>query len=215
MTITSEVLDAAAADPASPAWDRIWQASGDQGSGDPAGAALLPWLARTCAAFIPRDRERAVILAGHLALDATDADREVHADQITALRALAVECLSDASTDDMFVYLQQAVAGFDGDELWGRELDRVNAGEVDVECPECAEELLVDLRPGHAPIGPGHTATEPGLPSKLARRLHAEAVQAGRKTVASALDRLFGRFDCPECGTGFVLADHLAGVSGR
>lgn len=221
MTITPEVLDSAAADPASPAWDRIWRTSGGQGSCDPASAALLPWLARTCAAFAPRDRERAVVLAGYLALDATDADREVYADQIAALRALAVECLPDASTDDMFVQLQQAVAGFDGDEVWGRELDRLNAGEVDVQCPECEEELLVDLRPGHAAIEPGYAWTEPGhaaiepcLPSELPRRLHGEAVRAGREPVATALGRLFGRFSCPECGARFVLADHLAGVSG-
>ncbi|MEO3821700.1 hypothetical protein [Plantactinospora sp. B24E8] len=208
MTIAPEVLDSAATDPTSPAWDRIWRESGDQGSFAPASAALLPWLARTCAAFAPRDRERAVVLAGFIALDATDADRAVYADQVAALRALAVECLSVASTDDMFVQLQQAVAGFDGDEIWGRELDRVNAGEVDVQCPDCDEELLVDLRRGHAVI-------EPGLPSELARRLHAEAVQAGRESVAAALTRLFGRFSCSECGAGFVLADHLAGVSDR
>jgi hypothetical protein len=63
------------------------------------------------------------------------------------LRALTVECLPGAPTDNMFVYLQQAVLGFDGDEVWGKELDHINDGEVDVQCPGCEDELVLDLTP--------------------------------------------------------------------
>ncbi|MEU1395012.1 hypothetical protein ABZ403_02920 [Micromonospora zamorensis] len=206
MTILSEVLDFAAADPASPAWDLLWQESCHQGSCDPASAVLLPWLARTCAAFSREDREKAVMLAGFIAVNASDADRGAYTDEIAALRALAVDCLLGASSDSMFVYLQQAILGFDGDEIWGKELDHVNDGEVDVQCPECEEELLVDLQSEDSPI-------EPGLCSELAGRLHAEAVQAGRESVATVLTYLFGRLSCPGCGTRFDLADHLPGVS--
>lgn len=71
MTRLQEALDAAADDPASPAWDVIWQESCHQGTCDPASAVLLPWLARTCANFSPQDRERAVLLAGFIAVDLT------------------------------------------------------------------------------------------------------------------------------------------------
>jgi hypothetical protein len=137
VTISSEVLESAAADPASPAWDIIWQESCHQGTCDPNSALLLPWLAQTCAAFSRGDREKAVVLAGFIAVDASDADRGTYTAEIAALRALAVDCLLGASTDSMFVYLQQAVLGFDGDEIWGKELDHINDGEVDVQCPEC------------------------------------------------------------------------------
>jgi hypothetical protein len=106
----------------------------------------------------------------------------------------------------MFVYLQQAILGFDGDEIWGKELDHVNDGEVDVQCPECEEELLIDLCSENSPI-------EPGLCSDLARHLHAEALAAGREPVATVLTHLFGRLTCPGCGTRFDLADHVAGMS--
>jgi hypothetical protein len=75
-----------------------------------------------------------------------------------------------------------------------------------VQCPECEEELLLDLPSEDSPI-------EPGLLSDLAARLHAEAVQAGREAVATALTDLFGQLKCPSCGTQFDVADHLAGVS--
>ncbi|GAA0247966.1 hypothetical protein [Cryptosporangium japonicum] len=205
MTIPSDVLDAAAADPASPAWTRIWRDSFRSGSSDPDSAALLPWLARTCAAFSPEQRETAVIQAGRIALDATDEDRAAYASDIEVLRALAVEGLPSASTDRMFVYLQQALLAYDGDELWGKELDRLNDAEADVVCPECDDDLLVDLDSDDGSI-------TPGLSSPLGARLHAQAVRAGRKSVATRLTFLFGQLTCPSCGSSFPPADHLAGT---
>ena len=201
----SEILDSAAADPMSSAWDFIWQESCHQGTCDPASAVLLPWLVQTCTAFSREDRENALVLAALITLDSGDANRDVYTDEIAALRALAVDGLPSASSDSAFVYLQQAILGFDGDEIWGKELDLVNDGEVDVQCPECEEELLVALHDEDSEI-------EPGLPSELASRLYAEAVAAGRERVATVFTRIFGRFTCPGCRTRFVLADHLAGV---
>lgn len=75
------------------------------------------------------------MLAGFIALDADDAGRAAYAGEIATLRALAVDCLPGASSDSTFVYLQQAVLGFDGDEIWGKELDHLNDGEIDVQWP--------------------------------------------------------------------------------
>jgi hypothetical protein len=206
VTISPDILEPAEADPASSAWRLIWAESCHQGTCYPASALLLPWLARTCAAFSPREREEAVLLAGFIAVNAVDTDRAAYAEEIAALRALAAESLPGASTDTTFVYLHQALLGFDGDEVWGKELDRINAGEVDVQCPGCNEEFLLDLTSEDSLI-------EPGLSSALPARLHIEAVHAARNTVATALTCLFGQFACSRCGTSFVLADHLAGVS--
>jgi hypothetical protein len=148
----------------------------------------------------------ALVLAGSIAVDATDTDRATYAKEIASLRALALDGLLGASSDSMFVYLLQAMLGFEGDEVWGKELDRLNGGEVDVQCPECEEELLLDLRSDDLPI-------RPGLSSDLAARLHSDAVQAGRESVAVSLTYLFGRLTCPSCGTRFDLAEHLAGTS--
>jgi hypothetical protein len=206
MPITPDLLTAAAADPASPAWDVIWQESGDQGSSDPESAVLLPWLAATCAALTPHDREKPLALAGFIAAGASDEDRATYATKIDDLRTLAVADLPGASSGTTFVYLQQSVLGFDGDETWSRNLDRLNDGETDVECPGCEETVLLDLQDAEdSPI-------EPGLSAPLAQHLHAEATAAGHEEVATALTYLFGEVTCPSCGVRFTVADHLAGV---
>jgi hypothetical protein len=206
VTISPDALESAAADPASPAWRTIWAESCHQGTCYPASALLLPWLAQTCAAFSPQEREEAMALAGFIAVDAADTDRAAYAEEIAVLRALAAESLPGASTDSMFVYLQQAMLGLEGEQVWGKQLDRINDGEVDVRCPGCEEELVLDLTSDDSLI-------EPGLSCALAVRLHTEAVQAARNTVATTVTRLFGRLACPTCGTPFALADHVAGVS--
>jgi hypothetical protein len=81
----------------------------------------------------------------------------------------------------------------------------LNDGEVDVQCPECDEEILLDLLAGECEI-------TPGLSSELAERLHAEAVAAGREAVAEGLTHLFGQVRCTECGASFNIAQNLAGV---
>ena len=204
--ISPDVLRSAAAEPSSPAWKVIWEQSCHQGTCDPASAVLLPWLATTVAAFVDDERETPLALAGFIAMDATDADRMTYTNEIEALRGLAVDRLPEASDDPAFVYLLQAILGFEGDEIWGRELDHLNDGEADVRCPECDEEILVDLLTGDPDI-------TPGLSSELAVRLHAGAVSAGRVAVAACLTRLFGQLVCPGCSAHFNVADNLAGVS--
>lgn len=204
--ISPDVLRAAAANAASPTWKVVWEQSCHQGTCDPASATLLPWLASTIAGFSGDQRETPLALAGFIAVDATDADRATYANEIAGLGALAVDRLSEASNDPAFVYLLQAIRGLEGDELWGKELDHLNDGEIDVRCPECSEETLVEL------LADGLDIT-PGLPSELAERVHAEALSAGRGAVAAGLTRLFGQVICPECGASFDIADNLAGVS--
>ncbi|WP_436533035.1 hypothetical protein [Actinoplanes sp. HUAS TT8] len=206
MQITSEVLRAAATDPASPAWETIWGQACHQGTCDPDSAALLPWLATTAAGFAGDQLDSPLALAGFITADATVEDRVTYAEEISALRALAAGRLPAASTDRAFVYLLQAILGLEGDETWGKELDRLNDGEADVRCPECDEETLLDIAEENPDIAPAHS-------SELAQRLHDEAIAAGRERVATAIAQLFGRLTCAECGTSFTIAENLAGAS--
>jgi hypothetical protein len=204
--ISSEVLRAAATEPVSPAWGTIWGQVCHQGTCDPQSAALLPWLATTAAGFAGGRPDGPVTLAGFITADATAADRVTYAEEIDVLRALAVDRLPKASNDHDFVHLLQAILGLEGNEIWGKELDRLNDGEADVQCPECDEETLLDITAANPEIAPE-------LSSELARRLHAQAVAAGREAVAAGITRLFGRLACAECGASFTIADNLAGVS--
>jgi hypothetical protein len=158
--ISPEVLDSAGDRPGFPGLGRHLEtivSSGHLRSGQRGPAALArPDQHR----LSPQEREKAAILAGFIAVDADDASRAAFADEIAALRALAMDGLSTASSDSMFVYLQQAVLGFDGDEVWGKELDHINDGEVDVQCPECEKELLVELNPEDGTVEPGRRAAQ-------------------------------------------------------
>lgn len=201
MTAQRNVLDEAAADPRSPAWDIVWNDTCDQGYAVHGSEHLLPWLARVCADFSPAGRERPLILAGFLALDA--ADRGRWAGEIAALRSLARQDLADGASDArMFVYLQQALLGLDGDQTWGRSLDLVTDGEADVVCPSCDGEQLISLDPGDSPV-------TPALTHPLAARLHEQALAAGFAEVAGSVALLFGRLDCPSCGHGFDVHEAL------
>ncbi|MEU8658288.1 hypothetical protein [Actinoplanes philippinensis] len=204
MTVLEQALVEAAADARSAAWDIVWHESIDQGSAVVGSAALLPWLASVCGRFAAGEREKPLVLAGLIAVDTVDGERERHAGAIAALRALTLENLAAGASDErIFVYLQQAVLGFDGDDVWGRRLDLINDGEADVECPSCEADLVVSLDPDDSEI-------EPDLSAELAGRLHAEAVAAGFPEVAAAVGLLFGRGVCPECGTSFSVAEQLA-----
>jgi hypothetical protein len=204
--ISAEELQAAATDPASPAWTTIWGQACHQGFCDPDSPTLLPWLATTAVGLVGDQLDTPLILAGFITTDATAEDRATYAKEIEGLRALAVDRLPEASDDHAFVHLLQAVLGLEGSEVWGKELDRLDDGEADVQCPECAEETLLDITAENPDI-------TPGLSSELAKRLHAQAVGADRGAVATALTRLFGRLECAECGASFNIADNLAGVS--
>ncbi|GAA1620689.1 hypothetical protein [Actinoplanes couchii] len=195
------LLDEAAADPRSPAWDVVWNDTCDQGYANAGSERLLPWLARVCAGFTPADRERPLVLAGFVALDAPD--RPGFADEITALRLLTRENLEAGASDArMYVYLQQALLGLDGDETWGRSLDLLSDGEADVACPHCDGEHLISLDPADSPVVPALTVP-------LAARLHREALAAGFSEVAASVPLLFGRVDCPSCGAVFDVAGAL------
>ncbi|MFC4071352.1 hypothetical protein [Actinoplanes subglobosus] len=143
MTALRLAMIDAAADSRSAAWDVVWHETIDQGEAVMGSETLLPWLATVCAGFSIREREKALVLAGLIAVDTVDPERGRYAGEIAVLRALTVENLvAGASDERMFVYLQQAVLGFDGDDTWGRRLDLINDGEAGVECPSCEAELL-------------------------------------------------------------------------
>jgi hypothetical protein len=204
VTVLEQAMIDAAADPRSAAWDVVWHETIDQGDAIMGSERLLPWLAATCAGFAVAEREKALVLAGLIAVDVAGDDRERHAAEIAALRALTVENLTAGASDErMFVYLQQAVLGFDGDDTWGRRLDLINDGEAGAECPSCEAELLLSLDPADSPI-------VPDLSEPLAARLHAAAVSGGFPEVAATVGLLFGRCCCPECGAEFRVAERVA-----
>ena len=91
------------------------------------------------------------------------------------------------------VYVMQALLAFEGDRVWGRELERLNDGEIDGRCTGCGIDLIFTI-PGNVEPRLSEELPEPGA------RLRTLAVRAGDLDLASRLCDLFGWTDCQHCG---------------
>lgn len=144
----------------------------------------------------------------------------MYAEPIGVLRRLTEQRLSVASATDEYVDLLGALLSFEGVEVWDRCLEGLSLGEYEVDCPHCGVNAFVVLGADggysctddyalgeveRTPLRP----VEPGELGDLARRLRDRAVADGQDGVAGDLLRLFGRADCPDCGTEFLVADRV------
>lgn len=221
MTKIEELLRAAAANRDPAAWDRLYQEVCHQGWCYPEGFFLLPHLADIAAGFAPTDRDNALILAGQIAADLDEASRVRYAEALAVLRGLTGEWLVTSTDPQTFIYRLQTVLAFEGDRVWGKELDRIVDHEIEVECPHCGTSLFVAF--GDAGRFATHEdyATKanveqtPLLPAAAGeldgagRRLHAMSLESQQVTVAEALTYVFGRATCTQCDTTFRVSDQV------
>ncbi|MGW7682483.1 hypothetical protein ACWGID_17205 [Kribbella sp. NPDC054772] len=125
--------------------------------------------------------------------------RRQYAREIGVLRDLAERNLALAESDTEFVYALQALLAFEDGGVWQRNLDSIAAGELSLQCPNCAEDLLLSLdefttgtwgdeRP---------TTVEPG--DARGSRMLELADRHGRREVAAQIPYLLGRTTCPAC----------------
>jgi hypothetical protein len=109
----------------------------------------------------------------------------------------------------------------EGDEVWGKELDRIVYDEIEVECPTCTTSLFVVFGEH------GHFATHEDYATKsdvertpllsaptdeligAGQRLHTMCLQAQQAAVADALTYVFGRATCTQCSTTFQVSDQV------
>ncbi len=199
VTTIGDLLATAATDPAAEAWDDLFEQVRHTGVSDSEKALLLERLPAIAGRFAPAGRDGPLFLAGQLAAD-LDEDRwpRFH-DQLTVLRALAADWLG--IPDDAFLYRLQAAVALEGDELWGAELQRIDYGEIELECPHCGTDHFITLGEDD------RFATRPD--TGLGNRLHQLSMDAGRAGVATRLTYLFGHATCPDCGTTFRLSDQV------
>jgi hypothetical protein len=180
----------------------------------PASFAALPALTRMARDRSPAERQDPLVLAGAIAASSDrpygDADaQQTHAAEIEELLHLTEEALRDpslAEDPDTYVYLLQALLGFEGVGVWSEQLDGLNDEEYEVPCPECEAENFVAfggyghfsttdsmyMREGPARKLPLHPA-EPSALRGLGRRLHSRALADGHPDVATKLTFVFGR----------------------
>jgi hypothetical protein len=218
------LLEQAGADRNSPAWSELWSRLCHQGGTCSASYAALPDLEEMARRGTGTARVDPLVLAGAILASGdwpADIDRPhvLHADTAARLHVLAEEALghpdllADSST---YVYVLQALLGFEGDEVWGQVLDGVNDGEYEVPCPHCASDNFIAFGPygyfstlddmymndtggKRLPLVPA----DPSAMDGLGLRLHVRALADGQPDVAEKLTYVFGSATCAECDTPF------------
>lgn len=221
MTKIEDLLRTAAADPDALAWDELYQEVCHQGHCYPDGFFLLPHLADIAASFAPADRDHVLIFAGQIAVDLDEASRVQDTEALATLHRLTDAWLSTPTDTRTFIYRLQTVLALEGDRVWGRELGRIAADEIEVKCPTCGTSLFVAFgEHGHFATHEDYatksdverTPLLPTMASELngaGRRLHAMSVQAQQADVAEALRYVFGRATCTQCKTTFQVSDRV------
>ena len=221
VTKIEDLLRTAAADPQTPAWNDLYHEVCHQGQCYPSGFVLLPQLAGIAARFAPADRDHPLIFAGEIAVDLDDASRAQYAETLATLNRLTDAWLSTPTDPQTFIYRLQAVLALEGNRVWGKELDRIVDGEIEVECPTCGTSVFVVFGDyGHfashedyatksdvvrTPLLPATTCEMNGV----GRRLRTMSLEAQQPAVASALTYVFGRATCTQCSTTFQVSSQV------
>jgi len=139
-------------------------------------------------------------------------------DEIATLHTVAARNLQHAVDDTEFVHGLQALMAFENGGSWQRNLCHLASGELELECPSCAEHLLLSL------AGPEFTLesfADGSLPASkvtpvqprattVEGRILALAHAGDRPAVADRLPYLFGGSACPRCRVWFEIPSALA-----
>jgi hypothetical protein len=210
------LLSSAATSDDDPAWDELWGRLCHQGTVASASYAALPLLSEMGrghqpAGYVPAVHLAAGIVASEDGPEATDVVRARYAAELAELRDIADRCLPLAADDIEFVYGLQALMAFENGGPWQRNLHVLADGEASLECPSCAEDLLLNL---DAPpfevrsfaggdLVRGTAGPAEPQPSTPEDRLLVLARANGRETVEARLRLLFGTATCPCCHATF------------
>jgi hypothetical protein len=209
-------------DPKSPVWSELWGRVCHQGSTFSASVHVLPFLLSAASAWEPTSRAMPLALAGSIVwgLETVPEDYE---SSVEALRLLAMETLKASKITRIDrIYVMQSALAFQGDQLWGHELDRLNDGEFSGSCPTCHNDLyfVISQRGFFCAAedwirnpGTPRADVRPRPPAELAgvgRWLYSVCADAGDLELGEWICRLFGVSTCPQCGQPLDVAVAIA-----
>ncbi|WP_043463933.1 hypothetical protein [Kitasatospora sp. MBT66] len=201
--------------------DLLWGSLCHQGTITPASIAALPRLADIAKAEDIGDW--ALDLAGAIAgglLQPHGVDEEVArcAPTLAELRVTAAARLRPGLDGKTYLGRLRVMLAFDGQPLWFESLDDFTDSFVTVACPHCDASVTIavgdygcysSIRDWHlgdvhqVPLRPAASHELTGI----GRTLCELAVRDGQQELAWGLTHLFGRAECPGCGSVFGIAD--------
>ncbi|MGA5651758.1 hypothetical protein [Streptomyces seoulensis] len=223
------LLDQIASAPSPERWNDLWSALCHQGSVYSASFAALPRLADIAGRD---DREQAVnalnlagaILAGSDQPHGAGDIRVQHAAEVETLLVRVNEHLRTSSDRNESASFLESMLTFEGAVSWGEDLawGLVNE-EYEVSCPGCQANLFIVIgergsfyTSGDYALSEDDVETTPLRPVNpaamdgIGRRLHDIALADGHQDVADAMTYVFGDATCPDCDTGFSVAEQVS-----
>jgi predicted RNA-binding Zn-ribbon protein involved in translation (DUF1610 family) len=142
--------------------------------------------------------------------------RAEFADAVGVLRRVADRHVEDAADDTDFVYKVQALLATEGDSVWASNLERLADGELELACPECAEQVLISCETWRATSFDDASLTprvvdaaDPAQIVSAEARAYSLAATGDRPELAEQLLHLFGVYECPRCGNRANTANAL------
>jgi hypothetical protein len=226
-----ELLDQLSPDGEAAIWDELWSRVCHQGTVYTASFPVLPYLLAAASKSQPSQRPMPLALAATIvsSWDVKGSRGRLIAEHLAVvgeLHQLTLETLaSGAFTRNDYVYLLQAALAFQGDRLWGHELDRINeGGEFVGRCPHCDADVYIVLGEGRCFCtteewvnlqGTRREPISPCAPSQLpqvGRWLHGQCLAYGDGVLATSICHLFGSSICSDCGQSFQLPDAIGKV---
>jgi hypothetical protein len=221
-----KLLEAAAAstDWDAPAWRELWARLYHQGSVAPASYAALPELAVIATAGRDVPVEPALFLFASI-IASTDGLGEItdvrdgNAVAIARLLPIADRKLDLVSERTEIIYALQTVASLENISVWDWQLKSLANGEVELECPVCADHVYLELTGDDIIATADPDDLREGLIVRPARPTDLGAPEArlvelcrahGHEPVAAELLHLFGEVTCPHCDAQFTIADAFA-----
>ncbi|MEF9915679.1 hypothetical protein RJT17_37195 [Streptomyces sp. P5-A9] len=178
------------------------------------------------------DREQAgsalnlagAILAGSNQPHGAGDVRAQHVAEVEILLVVVNEYLRTASDRSEYAYLLESMLSFEGVVSWREDLawGLVNE-EYEVSCPSCQANLFIVIgergffsTSGDYALSEDDVETTPLRPANpadmdgIGRRLHDIVLTDGHQDVANAMTYVFGDATCPDCETGFSVADQVS-----
>lgn len=223
MTI-ADLLAAAerSGDDSSAEWSELWDRLCHQGSVHEASFAALPDLAAIADRHEPAHWNAALHLSAFIIgsddrPEMVQDPRTTYADSIALLRDLAERDLGLAVGETEFAYAMQALMAFEDGGPWQRHLEVIANGEATLQCPGCAELLLLNLEGPEFAVADfsdatfQHVAVEPGIPEpgSVEARVQDLAAAHDQAGFAHLFGYLLGSTSCPRCGVAIAVPDAL------
>lgn len=193
-------------------WDELWSRLCHQGTVYSASYAALPHLTRLAgrrapAGYVEPLALACAILASEDGPEDSSTVRSRYPEITASLNRMALANVPLAASPVELIYAVQTLLATEESTPWATRLEAVADQELEMACPQCGEQLMMNLELPEAKVAMfneciGPTVVLPAVPSALVgaeARAYGVAASHAHPEVAPGFLNVFGQFECPSC----------------